>query len=39
VTFTEVDVKPMIQAVRPVWMKYAKEWGMVDVLEQIDNMR
>ncbi len=39
VTFTEVDVEPMIEALRPVWMKYAEEWGMIDTLEQIQGMR
>lgn len=39
VTFTKVDVKPMIKAVRPVWKKYAKEWGLEDLLTEIDAMR
>ena len=39
VTFTEVDVKPMIAAVKPVWMKYAKQWDLVDLLNEIDSMR
>ncbi len=39
VTFTEIDVQPMIEAVRPVWNKYAKEWGLTGLVEQIDSMR
>jgi TRAP-type C4-dicarboxylate transport system substrate-binding protein len=39
VTFTDIDVAPMIAAVRPIWEKYAEEWGLVDLLEEIDTMR
>lgn len=39
VTFTEIDVKPMIETVKPIWMKYAKQWNLVDLLNQIDSLR
>ena len=39
VTFTEIDVKPMIKVVKPIWMKYAKQWNLVDLLNQIDMLR
>lgn len=37
--YTEVDVKPMIDAIRPVWKKYASEWGEESLLEQIESLR
>ena len=39
VTFTEVKVGPMIEAVRPVWEKYAKEWNLMDLLKEIESLR
>lgn len=39
VTFTDIDIEPMIEKVRPVWEKYASEWGLTDMLNEIDSMR
>jgi len=39
VTFTEVDVQPMIEAVRPVWQKYAEQWELTDLLQEIESLR
>lgn len=33
---TEVDTQPMVDAVRPVWRRYADEWGLRDLLDQIE---
>jgi TRAP-type C4-dicarboxylate transport system substrate-binding protein len=38
-TYQEIDVTPMIDAIRPVWMKYAKEWGEEKLLEEIEATR
>lgn len=37
--YKEIDVKPMIDAIRPVWKKYAAEWGEEDLLDQIESLR
>lgn len=31
----EVDTAPMVDAVRPVWERYADAWGMRDLLDEI----
>jgi tripartite ATP-independent transporter DctP family solute receptor len=38
-TYQEIDVTPMIDAIRPVWLKYAKEWGEEKLLEEIEAAR
>lgn len=32
---TQVDIEPAIEAVEPVWERYAEEWDMEDVLQQM----
>jgi tripartite ATP-independent transporter DctP family solute receptor len=39
VTITEVDTSGVEEQVRPVWEKYAAEWGAEDMLEQILELR
>lgn len=39
VTFTDIDIAPMIEKVRPVWERYAAEWQLEDMLAQIESMR
>ena len=38
-TYLEVDVQPMIEAIRPVWEKYAAEWGEQKLLDSIEELR
>lgn len=33
------DIEQAFEAVRPVWEKYAEQWGMQDMLQQIQDMR
>jgi TRAP-type C4-dicarboxylate transport system substrate-binding protein len=33
------DIERAYQAVEPVWQRYAEQWGMQDVLQQIRDMR
>ncbi|PSL06121.1 tripartite ATP-independent transporter DctP family solute receptor [Haloactinopolyspora alba] len=38
-TVTEADTAAMAEKVRPVWMKYAKQWDMVDAVEQMAELQ
>lgn len=35
----EVDTEAMVEDVRPVWQRYADQWGMRDLLDQIEAAR
>lgn len=39
IVVTPVDTAPVLDSVQPVWQRYAEQWGIPDVLEQIIDLR